>query len=272
MAVFIYIVLVIILIVLLGLVAVLNNFDKNVKLLFRESDKINNQVFHPAQLAGLPVPVQHYFRHVLKDGQPYINYVRLKHHGRFKTSVRGKWETITGEEYFTVNKPGFIWKGKLNRLTAIDSFIAGEGRLKIYLFSIFRIANGSGSKFSQGEVLRWLGESVWFPTALLPNDQLNWEPINDYQAKLIFTYKKLVVFYIVTFNDTYEIIQLETKRYMGSNELETWIGKLSNYKLLNNIMIPTTIQAIWNLKQNDFPYAVFYVDQIEYNKPKKFNN
>lgn len=272
MEIFIYFILVIILIVIIGLLAALNNFSNNVKQLFADSDTINTQVFHPSQLAGLPIPVQQYFRHVLKEGQPYINYARLRHHGRFKSAVDGKWQSITGEEYFTVDKPGFIWKGKINRLTAVDSFIAGEGSLKVYLFSIFRIANGSGSKFSQGELLRWLGESVWFPTALLPNDQLHWEPINNYQAKLVYSYKKLLVFYIVTFNDAHEIIQMETQRYMGSNELETWTGNLSNYKLLNNVMIPATIQATWNLEQRDFTYAVFYLTRIDYNNPEKFKD
>jgi hypothetical protein len=270
MIVFIYIVLGIILMVLIALVTALNSFDMNVKDLFQQSEKGDLKVYHPEQLSALPMPVQDYFRYVLKDGQPYINQVRLKHNGRFKTSLEAKWKSIEGEEYFTVNQPGFIWKGKMGNFTAIDRFIDGQGSLQVYLFSIFRIANGKGSKFSQGELLRWLGECTWFPTALLPNDYLHWEPMNEHQAKLVFTYKKLLVSYIVTFNDTHEIIQLETSRYMGDNNLETWIGKLSNYRTFNNVVIPATIQAIWKLEHQDFIYAVFYVNQIEYNIPEKF--
>ena len=105
MVIFIYIIVVIILIFFIGLVIALNNFDNNIKNLFLESDKINKHVFHPSQLSGLPNPVKQYFNCVLKDGQRYINYVRLKHHGRFKTALKGRWETITGEEYFAVNTP-----------------------------------------------------------------------------------------------------------------------------------------------------------------------
>lgn len=270
MILFISIIMLVIITVIIGLIIALNSFNTEVKTLFQESDKVSNKVFHPKILSGLPMPVQLYFRHVLSDGQPYINYVRLKHQGRFKTAMNAKWKPIVGEEYFAINKPGFLWKGKINNLTAIDSFINGEGSLKVYLFSVFRIANGHGSKFSQGELLRWLGESVWFPTALLPNDFLHWESINDHQAKLVFVYKKLTVSYIVTFNAASEIIQMETKRYMGGNELETWIGKMSNYKSMNNVLIPTTIQAAWKLDQQEFTYAVFYLNQIEYDKAEKF--
>jgi len=270
MIVFIYLVMAVMLIVLIALVAALNSFDMNIKNLFQQCDKVDAKVYDPKQLLGLPIPVQHYFRHVLKERQPYINYVRLKHHGRFKTYVAAKWKQIEGEEYFTISKPGFIWKGKMGSFTAIDSYINGEGSLKVYLFSVFRIANGYGTKFSQGELLRWLGESVWFPTVLLPSDNLHWEPINDHQAKLVFAYKKLLVYYIVTFNDAFEIVEMETKRYLGGKKLETWIGKMSNYKPINNIMIPTTIQASWKLEDQDFTYAVFYLNQIEYNKAEKF--
>lgn len=272
MIVFIYLVLAIILIVLIGLLTALKKFDDNVEHLFKQSDKMDGIVFHSEQLSGLPVPVQQYFSHVLTEGQPYLNYVRLKHDGRFKTSIESKWASIKGEEYFTVNKPGFIWKGKMNGLTAIDSFINGEGSLKVYFFFFIRIAKGSGSEFSQGELLRWLGECVWFPTALLPNDYLHWEPLNDHQAKLVFAYKKLAVYYIVTFNDAYEIVQLETTRFMGGKELKTWIGRLSNYKTFNDIMIPTTIQAAWRLDHHDFTYAVFHLNRIEYDQPERFKN
>lgn len=271
MIIFIGIVMLLLLIFLVALVVALNSFNMDVKTLFQQPEPLNKMIFHPKQLSGLPMPVQLYFRHVLKDGQPYINYVRLQHQGRFKTDLNAKWKPITGEEYFTAKKPGFIWKGKMGRFTAIDSFIDGEGSLKVYLFSVFRLANGKGTKFSQGELLRWLGESVLFPTALLPNECLHWEPINDSQSKLVFAYKKLVVYYIVTFNEAHEIIQMETMRYMGGKELKTWIGKMSNYKSRNDIMIPTTIQAAWELEEQEFTYAVFYLNQIEYDKPEKFS-
>ncbi len=43
--------------------------------------------YDPAQLTDLPAPVQRYFRHVLKPGQPYLRTVRLRHDGQFKTDL-----------------------------------------------------------------------------------------------------------------------------------------------------------------------------------------
>lgn len=259
------------LVILIGTTLAINNFDKNVVHLFRQSPSIKGEVLALGK-ENLPTPVWRYFLYAFKERQPYISYVRLKHSGTFKTSLNGKWQDITGEEYFTVDKPGFIWKGRIGFLTAIDSYVAGQGSLKVYLFSVLRIANGTGPKFTQGELLRWLGESVWFPTALLPGDGVRWESIDDYHARLEFTCDNVNVHYIVTFNENAEITTLETMRYIDGRSLHIWIGKLSNYEMQNGMMIPTTIEAVWKIEGREFPYAVFNVSQIEYDKPAKFDS
>jgi hypothetical protein len=262
-----------------GLVAVIfmmgrlnlsNQFNEEVKQLFSQSTKISGKTFTYDVLLGLPGPVQRYFKCVLKNGQPYISYARLTHNGQFKTSQEKQWMNIEGEQYFTTEKPGFIWKGNTPMFTARDMYIADHGRLVVSLFSVYTIVDGKGEKFDQGELLRWLGESVWFPTNLLPSKNLQWTPIDDRSAKLTYTYQDLTVFYIVTFNDTNEIAQLETKRYLGEENLETWIGKLTEYKEINGMVIPMHIEAIWKLEEGDYSYAKFKVKKIEYDQPEKF--
>lgn len=269
----VYILFVIVLVAIILIIGKANlsfQFNKEVKQLFSQSKAISGKTFSYEQLSGLPEPVQHYFKHVLKEGQPYISYVRLTHNGQFKADENKDWVNIDGEQYFTTEKPGFIWKGETSMFTACDMYIADKGRLVVSLFSLFNIVNGQGEKYNQGELLRWLGESVWFPTNLLPNVNLQWTPIDSLSAKLSFSYNGLSVFYIVRFNNTGEITQVETKRYKGEENLETWIGKLTQYKEINGIVIPTTIEGVWKLEKGDYSYAKFYVKKIEYNKPEKF--
>jgi len=245
-----------------------NRFKKEVSKLFSQSEDISNKTFNSEELEELPEPVQRYFRHVLKNGQPYISYVRLQHDGQFKTDPAKDWITIKGEQYFTTENPGFIWLGRTSMFTAKDAYIAGKGQLTVSLLSLVDIVKSRGKKIDQGELLRWLGESVWFPTNLLPNKNLQWSPIDSSNAKLTFKYNDLEVYYIVSFNDKNEIVQLKTERYMNE-KLETWIGKLKNYKEINGIIIPTSIEAIWKLETKDYSYARFNIKEIEYEKPAR---
>lgn len=256
--------------VIAGKILLTVQFNKEVTALFSQSKNISGKTFQYSQLENLPVPVQRYFRHVMKEGQPYISYARLTHGGKFKTDPKKAWVNIKGEQYFTTEKPGFIWKGSTAMFTARDMYISDKGRLVVSLFSLLKIADGKGEKYDQGELLRWLGESVWFPTNLLPHENLEWTPVDNQTARLNFKHNGLSISYLVSFNDDGEITALQTRRYMGENNLETWIGKVSDYKEVNGIRIPTTIEAIYELKEGNYSYAKFNVETVEYNIPEKF--
>lgn len=244
-------------------------FRAEVKSLFESTGNQTWKTFRYEQTSGLPEPVQRYLSNVLNEGQKYISYVRLKHDGQFKTAPDKKWMDIKGEQYFTTETPGFVWRGRTKLFSAYDRFVINEGKLSVFLLSFIPIRKNQGSECDQAELLRWLGESVWFPTNLLPSKYLTWSPIDSNTAKLHFSYKGLTLNYHVRFNDNDEIIQFETNRFMGTKP-EKWIGKVSNYEEKDGIKIPMNIEAIWQLADGNFPYARFHIIEIDYNKPDLF--
>jgi hypothetical protein len=245
-------------------------FNNQVKELFQQSESISGQTFHNSMLKGLPEPVQRYFNYTLKEGEPFISFMRAKHDGQFKTGIEKPWINIIGEQYATTQKPGFIWKGTTSMFTAKDMYISDRGRLTVTLLSSYNIIDASGDKYDKGELLRWLGESVLYPTNFLPSERLSWIAKDNNKAQLNFTYKGLQLFFIVTFNAIGEITEMETKRYMDETKLETWVIQLSNYKELNNVKIPTSFEVLWRLEKCDFSYAKFNITEIEYGKAEKY--
>ncbi|MHA4808618.1 DUF6544 family protein [Flavitalea flava] len=251
------------------------NYKRDLTRLLSLSPDICHKTFQFRRLTGLPGPVQRYFRYVLKEGQPYISSVRLRHTGQFKTGLKGKWTNIEGEEYFTTENPGFIWKGSTRYFTAFDSYLEGKGRLQVYLLSLFRILKGEGVAYNQGELLRWLGESVWFPTNLMPDGRnkpdkvLKWIPVDEQTAMLNLRYYDQLLQFKVHFNEKGEIAEMETKRFMDKKRLETWILQMDAYKEINGVHIPTKAKAIWRLEEGDFCYANFDITEIEYNCTKR---
>ncbi len=246
------------------------NFEEKIQILFSSIENVPENIFSYAQLEQLPQPVQTYFKYAIPANQPYIRCVRLKHVGQFKTAPNKPWKDIIGEQYFITTTPGFIWKGKIGPVAAQDMYITDKGKLMVSLFDTFTIMKSEGEKVDQGELLRWLGESVWFPTNLLPGDQLKWESINDTSAKLIYDHQGILIYFIVSFNNKGEIIQLQTERYYNGQNLVTWIGNCSEYKKMNGIMIPTVISATWKLDTGDHNYANFKLTEIAYDIPEKY--
>jgi hypothetical protein len=225
---------------------------------------VSTKTYRETQITGLPDPVQRYFRHVLKEGQPYISSVFLKHDGQFKTSLDKEWIDIEGEQYFTADEPGFLWLGKTSLFTARDMFIAGKGRIVVSLLSLFKVVDGRGEAYDQGELLRWLGESVWFPTNLLPSHNLQWVPLDENSAGLLFYHQGMSLYYTVRFNQRGEITELETRRCMGEERLATWVGRVSDYEEAGGMKIPMKIEAFWRLEDGDHSYARFTVRKIHH--------
>ena len=241
-------------------------FKIEVGQLFNNRENVPVKQFTHEQLDGLPVPVQKYFKHVLMEGQPPVQSMRMLQDGQFKTDLKKGWIHLQGEQYVTTYKPGFVWKGKTFMFTARDMYLSGKGKLIVDLFSIYRLQKGEGPKFDEGELLRWLGESVCYPTNLLPQDNLYWLPINDNSAQLIYNNQGMLLSYKVFFNNKNEIERMETLRYMGDTKKEKWVNKMSNYQLKNGMLIPIDLEAGWQLTDGYFPYARFKITNIEYNK------
>jgi hypothetical protein len=149
-------------------------------------------------------------------------------------------------------------------------YIADKGRLVVSLFGLYNIADARGEAYNQGELLRWLGESILYPTNFLPGQRLQWAAIDSQTAKLTYNYCGLSLYFIVTFNETGEITEMVTKRSMEANRSETWVIKSSDYKEMNNVLVPTTFNVLWRLETGDFSYARFKITEIAYDIPEKF--
>jgi hypothetical protein len=238
--------------------------------LFAQSTDVGARMYHEAQLAGLPAPVQRYFRLVLSEGQPCLRGLRLRHGGQFKTDLKKDWITIAGEQYITADPPGFIWQGTTRQFTARDEFVAGRGRLAVRLFGAVPIAGGSGPAYDKGELLRWLVESTWLPTALLPGERIAWTAIDDHSARLTLTHQGHSVSCLARFNEQNELMECEARRNMDETTQRPWLARFEQYRRWHGVLVPTVGEASWIIDGQRQPYARFVVRELEYEPLRPF--
>jgi hypothetical protein len=243
---------------------------RDVAQLFRQAADGGGQVYHEAQLAGLPAPVQRYFRHVLREGQPYLRGLRLRHGGHFKTDLAKDWLAIAGEQYFTADPVAFIWQGTTSWFVVRDEYVAGRGSLTVRLLGAVPIVRGAGPHYDLGELQRWLSESLWLPTNLLPSERVAWTALNDQSARLTLTLAGLTVTFDVRFNDRDEIEECETQRYFGDAQLLPWVGRFRCYQVRHGVLIPTEAEASWVVDGQRRPYARFVVQEFDYDDLRPF--
>jgi len=268
------VILVIILVVGLGDRMFHKQVSKEIEALFADSEDISDNVFTYDQISGLPEPVQRYFKYSLKEGLPYISYARLKHNGTFRTKEDQKWMPISGEEYFTTQRPGFVWYATVRPfplvwIAARDMYFQGQGNIVIKLFSTVRIGESRGKEIDQGTLMRWLAEAPWYPTALLPSDRLHWEARDSNSAQLLFSDAGINISATVYFNEKGEIVRFVADRYRDSS-LEKWSGYYRQYEENDGVKIPTEVEVVWHLESGEFSYARFIITEIEFNSPSGY--
>ncbi len=234
-------------------------YRQEIKTLLNGAEDLSNQKFSYAQLQGLPAPVQRYFRHVLQEGQSYVSTIYITQKGTFKVGLDKDWVNIRGEQLFSAEPPAFVWQGITDKFTARDMYLKDQGRLVVRIMNAFKIMQAEGRQYNEGELLRWLGESVWFPTNLLPGENLFWKSVDDNHAYLYYKYQDMTLKYLVTFNEKGEIIRLKTTRFMDEQNKETWVGNVSNYETIGGMKVPTKIEAAWVLNGEEKAYARFEV-------------
>jgi hypothetical protein len=161
------------------------------------------------ELEGLPAPVGRYFRTVLKDGQPMVSGVRVRHEGTFNMGegTGDNWKPFTSEQVVVAQRPGFDWNGRVAMMPGLpvrvhDSYVAGEGILHASVLGLFTVADMSSTdEVAEGELMRFFAEAAWYPTALLLSQGVRWEAASDHSAYAILTEGDHTIRMLFTFDE-----------------------------------------------------------------------
>lgn len=213
---------------------------------------------------GLPEPVTRYFEFALTPGQPIIRRARIQWAGEFRTSADAAWSKFRAVQHFTVAPPGFVWDAKIQMAPLVpvrvrDEYIAGEGMMVGKLAALVSVADERGTpEMAAGALSRWLGEAVWFPTALLPGQGVTWAPLGDHTARATVTDGATTVSADFRFGPRGEIVGASMMRYRdvkGRGVLTPFEANIrSDYMRVNGMMIPRRGEVEWVAPQGRLPF------------------
>lgn len=223
------------------------------------------------QLSTLPAVVQNWLKRSNVVGKEAANFVHLNQKGQMKTKPDGNWLPFKAEQYFTVEKPGFIWTADIQAAPMIhivgrDKYEHGKGNMLIKIQSLFPIANATGPEIDQGSMLRYLAEIGWFPSAAL-NNYIQWDAVDSTSAKATMQYGAITASGIFRFNKEGDLLSFEAKRYYDRKEgatLEDWWIENKTWKEMQGIRIPIQSEVTWKLKNGDFNWLKLEITAIEY--------
>lgn len=194
-----------------------------------------------------------------------VSAVRLEHSGTFNMSETGEqWRPFTSTQRVIPQRPGFDWEGRIAMMPGLsvrvhDAYIAGDGILHASLFGLVSLVNLRGTpEVAQGELMRFLAEAAWYPTALLPSQGVQWEAVDDTSAKATLKDGKLHLTLLFRYDNDglIESVRAEARgRTVAGGVISTpWEGRWSNYELRDGMRIPVEGEVSWMLPGGPKPY------------------
>jgi hypothetical protein len=220
-------------------------------------------IFTEEDIAGLPIPVQNYFRYCGYIGTPKMSYSRLEYKdvdfalGKDKPKIK-----IDYTQYNFVNKPdriayidsslyGIPFEG-------LDSYVDGAGSMKGVIAKLYTLFLQTVEAMDKSSLVTFLSESLIVPDAAL-QDYIVWETIDDLHARATISYYGISASGIFTFNEKGEMLTFttddrEAASMDGTSEKVKWSIVCNEYEEINGIKKPTDFQAIWNYDDGDLVY------------------
>ncbi|PKL32538.1 MAG: hypothetical protein CVV45_12185 [Spirochaetae bacterium HGW-Spirochaetae-10] len=231
-----------------------------------------------ADLNHLPASVGRWLTRSGVVGQRHITGLSLTQTGEMRTTPDGSWMPFTARQQFRVDTPGFLWMVNVKAAPGIalrgrDLLHSGRGSMRIELLSLIPVADAKGPQIDQGAIVRFLAESIWFPTSAL-EPYMSWTAVSDSQARVTLKQNAQTVHADFFFDANGDIIAIEADRYMdrnGSSTLERWridIDPASKEAFLglNGIPfhLPTKSTVTWKLKEGDFTWLKLKIADLKY--------
>ena len=221
--------------------------------------------FDRAELAALPAPVQRYLGRVLKEGQPLIAVARFTHSGTFNLgATQPRWAPFTSDQIVITQRPGFDWDGRIAigaglSVRVHDAYVAGEGLLVAKPMGLFAVANIRGTpEVAQGELMRYLAEAPWYPSALLPSQGVRWQAIDERHAHATLTDGNTTVSVVFSFgaDGLIETVfaQARARTVADRIEMTPWQVRVWNYAERGGVTMPLEGEVAWLLPAGPYPY------------------
>ena len=226
-------------------------------------------------LIGLPEPVRRYFLRALTDGQRRVRAVRISHRGQFNAGgARERWAPFISDQRVVTRRPGFVWDARIAMAPGLtvrvhDAYVAGQGELEAKLLGLIPVTTERPTTdLARGELMRYVAEAAWYPTALLPGEGVTWEPMDDRTSRVTFRDGEVSVSLVFSFDDAGVISAVRAEdrgRILNGVVTPTpWEGRWSRHEMCDGMCIPMEGEVAWLLPEGRQPYWRGRITRIVY--------
>ena len=231
--------------------------------------------FDPAELEGLPAPVQRYFRTSLTAGQRIVTAATIEHTGEFNMGdAQEHWKPFTSQQRVVATRPGFVWNARIAFVPGLavrvhDAYVAGAGHLRAAVEGLWTVTELRNTPdLAEGELMRFFAEAAWLPTALLPSQGVRWVGVDARTARATLDDGGLACTLTFRFDDAGLVGSVSAdargRTVGGRIEPTPWEGRWSNWQWRDGMRVPLDGEVAWLPAAGRRPYWRGSIASIAY--------
>jgi hypothetical protein len=228
-------------------------------------------LFDAASLAALPPPAARYLQAAIPSGHPMVRAAIARQEAEF--FINGGWHPLTATQHFVVTPPGFVWDARIDMapLMAVrvrDAYVDRRAMMQASMHGIYTLANQVDQpELNAGALQRFLGESIWFPTALLPSAAVTWSARDDRSASVSLADGDTIVTLLFEFGDSGMPVRITGHRFKedgGRYSMQPWEINCGEVAMRDRMAIPLRCEVSWIVDGVKQPYWRGRISSIEY--------
>jgi len=244
-------------------------------------NRLNNTTDIPIlleeDLQHLPAPVSKYLYYVGAVGKPNIINFRSVSSGKMKPKMEGNWTNINSQQFNFYNDPSrfFYIESKMYGIPfdGLHVYKANIATMQIKIASIFKVVDAMGKEMNQSETVTFFNDMCLFAPAGLADKNIQWKTIDTLSVEATYAYQESTIRAQLFFNQKGELTNfISDDRYQSENGKTynnyRWSTPVKEYKEFDGRIVPTNGEAIWHMPGGEYAYAVFHLEEIEYNRAK----
>ncbi|MBK6567563.1 MAG: DUF6544 family protein [Rhodoferax sp.] len=257
------------------------NIDARMQALAAATPQTHSQRYDDEELKNLPPVVRRYLSLALNPNQPIVRGLYLEQTGSFNRSSdpqTPQWEPFTARQRVATKRPGFVWDAAITvspgiTVRVVDAYVAGVGSLQPSVLGLVDVGSSEGNTdIARGELIRYFAESVWYPTALLPSQGVQWEAVDAHSAKATLTDGPLTVSLLFAFDAVGFVERISsTERSAllnGAMVPMPWEVRLFNYAEHDGMRVPQEGKVAWLTPRGRLPYWRGTIAKLVYDMPR----
>ncbi len=213
--------------------------------------------------AGLPKPVERYYRVVYGDQIPVIKSAvmtgraTMRPVGPFFLPARFRFTHTAGQNYRHYIEVTFF---NIPIMKVNERYVDGKARMEL------PFGTDEGDKLDQAANLGLWAETAWFPSVFLTTPGVKWEPVDENTALLVVPFNDSTDSFIVRFNpETGFPDWFESMRYHDSKSTAKvlWLNHTEDVQEKDGKLFSTIGSVTW--MDDGKPWAYFTIEDITLN-------